>query len=139
MTPRNPGRVRAMTPSDVQVRAGAARKFLEVAQMVADEDDSPDFRQVCASLAVLAGIAAGDAICGHVLKHRSSAQDHRQAADLLRTVAGGRPAAKAVDQLLDIKNAAQYGTDGLPADKTRSALSAAENAVATMEEILLRR
>ena len=128
-----------MTPADVQGRADAARKFLEVAQMVVADDDSSDYRQVGASLAVLAGIAAGDAMCGHVLGHRSRAQDHRQAADLLRTVMGAGRAAKSLDVLLDIKDAAQYGTQGLPADKTRRALGAACEAVETMETVLLRR
>lgn len=135
MTPRNPGRLAAMTPADVHVRAEAVRKFLEVAQMVADEDDT-SYRPVCASLAVLAGISAGDAICGHKLKKRSRAQDHHQAVELLRTVRDAGPAAKALSTLLDIKDAAQYGTDGLPADKTAQALRAAETIVDQMGLIL---
>lgn len=125
-----------MTIADVQVRAEAARKFLEVAEMVAGEDDTPAYRQVSASLAVLAGIAAADAICGHVLQKRSRAQDHRQAVDLLRTVRGAGPAVKALDKLLDIKDAAQYGTDGLSAERTRGALGAAVGAVDQMGAIL---
>ncbi|MFS0701371.1 hypothetical protein AB6N24_15485 [Cellulomonas sp. 179-A 4D5 NHS] len=124
-----------MTTADVRVRANAARKFLEVAQMVAEEDET-SYRLVCASLAVLSGIAASDAICGHVLKQRSRGQDHHQAVDLLRTVRSAGPAVKSLSTLLDLKDAAQYGTDGLPADKTAHALRAAEAVVGHMEVIL---
>ena len=135
MTPRDPGRVRDMSAADVQVRADAARRFLEVAEMVAEEADT-DYRPVSASLAVLAGIAASDAICGHVLKKRSRAQEHRQAVDLLRTVRGAGGAARALDRLLDIKDAAQYGTSALSADRTRGAVKAAATVVDEMESIL---
>lgn len=135
MSPRHTGRVADMTTADVRVRAAAARKFLEVAQMVAEEDDT-SYRLVCASLAVLSGIAASDAICGQVLKQRSRGQDHHQAVEMLRTVRNAGPAAKALSTLLDIKDAAQYGTDGLPADKTAHALRAAEAVVDQMEAVL---
>lgn len=135
MNPRNVGRVADMTTADVRVRADASRKFLEVARMVAEDDDT-SYRLVCASLAVLAGIAAGDAICGHALKQRSRGQDHHQAVDLLRTVRNAGPAAKALSTLLDIKDAAQYGTAGLSADKTAQALRAAEAVVSQMDVVL---
>lgn len=136
MSPRQLGRVADMTASDVRVRAEAARKFLEVAQMVAEEDET-SYRLVCASLAVLAGIAASDAMCGHVLKVRPRGQDHHQAVDLLRTVRHAGPAAKALSALLDIKDTAHYGTGGLPADKTAHALRAAQTVVEQMDAVLL--
>ncbi len=86
MTPRPTGRTQTMSKGDVQARANAARRFSEVAQLVADEDG--DYAQVCAALAVLAGIAAGDAICGSELGHCSRGQDHRQAVTLLGRVRG---------------------------------------------------
>ncbi|WP_432492726.1 hypothetical protein [Kineococcus auxinigenes] len=56
-----------MTAAEVQVRAEAARKFLEVARMVEDDTSDPALPRVASALAVLAGIAASDAVCGHVL------------------------------------------------------------------------
>lgn len=103
--------------------------------MVAEEPDV-DYRAVSASLAVLAGIAGGDAICGHVLKKRSRAQEHRQAVDLLRTVTGARSAARALDRLLDMKDAAQYGTSALSADRAKGAVKAAATVVDEMNAIL---
>jgi hypothetical protein len=135
MSPRSSGRVVDMTLGEVRVRADSARTFLEVAQMVEDEAD-PSYRGVCASLAVLAGIAAGDAICGHVLKQRSRGQDHHQAVDLLRRVRGADTAARSLSTLLDIKDAAHYGTDGLPTDKTAQALRAARRVVEQMDLLL---
>lgn len=135
MSPRSAGRVVDMTPGEVRVRAEAARKFLEVARLIEDEDDT-SYRPVRASLAVLAGIAAGDAICGHVLKQRSRGQDHHQAVDLLRRVRGADTATRALSTLLDIKDAANYGTDGLPADKTAQALRAALRVVEQMDLLL---
>lgn len=135
MSPRSAGRVADMTPGEVRVRAEAARKFLEVAQLV-DEEADPSYRAVCASLAVLAGIAAGDAISGHVLKQRSRGQDHHQAVDLLRRVRGADTAARALSTLLDTKDAAHDGTDGLPADKTAQALRAAQRVVEQMDLLL---
>lgn len=135
MTPRSTGRVADMTPAEVRVRADAARKFLEVARLLEDEDDT-SYRPVRASLAVLAGIAAGDAICGHVLKQRSRGQDHHQAVDLLRRVRGAETAARALSTLLDIKDAANYGTDGLPADRTAQTLRAAQRVVEQMDLLL---
>jgi sigma54-dependent transcription regulator len=135
MTPRGTGRVVAIAPAEVRVRADAARKFLEVAGLVEAEDDT-SYRTVSASLAVLAGIAAGDAICGHVLKKRSRGQDHHQAVDLLRTVRGADTAARALSTLLDIKDAAHYGTDGLPADKSAKAVRAAQRMVEQMDQLL---
>ncbi|GAA4628647.1 hypothetical protein [Cellulomonas oligotrophica] len=135
MTPRSTGRVAAMTPGEVRVRAEAARKFLEVAQLVAEEEET-SYRSVSVSLAVLAGIAAGDAICGHALKQRSRGQDHHQAVDLLRQVRNAGPAVRALSYLLDIKDAAQYGTGALPADKTAHALRSAQTVVEQMNLLL---
>ncbi len=67
MTPRPGPRMQPVTAAEVQVRAEAARKFLEVARMVEDDTSDPALPRVASALAVLAGIAASDAVCGHVL------------------------------------------------------------------------
>jgi hypothetical protein len=106
--------------------------------MVSSEDDSAEYRQVCASLSVLAGIAAGDAICGHVLNVRSRGESHRQAVDLLRTVRDAGPGVAALNKLVDIKDAAQYGTEPLSGDRARSAVRAASILVERMDAIVRR-
>jgi hypothetical protein len=87
-----------------------ARKFSEVAALVAGEEGVPASRSVAAALAVLAGIAASDAACCMALGRRARGDDHRQASELLRQVPdGGADAARALDELLALKDTAHYG------------------------------
>jgi hypothetical protein len=102
--------------------------------MVGEEPD--DYLQVTAALAVLAGIAAGDAICGHVMKVRSRGQDHRQAVSLLERVAGADDAAKALGRLLDMKDAAHYSSQQFTHEKVAAALHGSQVMLARMELIL---
>ncbi len=62
MTPRHSGRVVTCTPAECRVRRDQARAFLDVAELVLTEDRREV--HVAAALAVLAGIATADAICG---------------------------------------------------------------------------
>ncbi|AWB93414.1 hypothetical protein [Aeromicrobium chenweiae] len=57
------------------------RKYLEVAELVASEDGAAI--NVCVGTAVLAGIAAADAICAAALGEDYSGTDHAAAASLL--------------------------------------------------------
>lgn len=85
MTPRHAGRTATCTPAEGRARRGQARAFLDVAELVLTEDRRE--AHVAAALAVLAGIAAADAICGLSLGRWSRGQDHKQAVDLLGEVA----------------------------------------------------
>jgi hypothetical protein len=108
MSPRSVGRTEAFCSSQARIRLRQAEKFGEVAALVLDEpvDSAPG---VAAALAVLAGIAAADAMFGAVLGQRSRGQDHRQAADLLHGVnPDGSRMAKALRELLDLKDASHY-------------------------------
>lgn len=63
MTPR---RIRIQPCGEPQARQRLARacSFLEVAELTADENDpSLEYGSVAASIAILAGIAAADAVC----------------------------------------------------------------------------
>jgi hypothetical protein len=86
------------------VRADQARAFIEVADLVLGE--SPQEGHVAA---VLAGIAASDAICGARLGRYGRGQDHGQAVQLLRTVdlPGKDPAGKQA-RLLAAKDSVHY-------------------------------
>jgi len=83
---------------------------LEVAELVAVEHEIPASRSVSAALAVLSGIASADAACCAALGRRSRGEDHREAAALLRQIVpDGDRAAKALIELLNLKDTAQYG------------------------------
>jgi hypothetical protein len=55
--------------ADARIRLAQARKFLDVAELVAAEDIQAS-HSVAAALAVLAGIAASDAACCAALGRR---------------------------------------------------------------------
>src|SRR5687768_18398461 len=96
--------------AQARTRLENAQKSLEVAELAAGEAEIPASRSVAAALAVLSGIAAADAACCAALGRRSRGEDHREAAALLREIipAGDR-AAKALIDLLNMKDNAQYG------------------------------
>ncbi len=104
MVARSPATERART------RLDNAQKSLEVAELAAGEDEIPASRSAAAALAVLSGIASADAACCAALGRRSRGNDHREAAALLRQIVpGGDQAAKALIELLNLKDTAQYG------------------------------
>src|ERR1700739_3593808 len=93
-----------------RTRLEHARKFLEVADLVAGEGEDIEFASAAAALAVLSGIAASDAACCTALGRRSRSQDHRQATALVEQIApGGKRAAASLRRLLSLKDEAHYG------------------------------
>lgn len=110
MSPRPAGRTQECDRSQAAVRLAHARAFLETAELVGDADDELATPQVATALAVLAGIAASDAICCAALGRRSRGQDHRQAIDLVQQVAPDGPVlSRDLARLLDLKDGAHYG------------------------------
>jgi hypothetical protein len=121
------GRTSPCGRPEANTRLDHARKYLEVADLVAAEgDEIPASASVAASLTVLADIAAAaDAACCAALGLRSRGQDHQQAIDLVAQVQpGGGTAAKALARLLDLKDTAEYGVIHISARDTQSALRA---------------
>lgn len=99
------GRVSDCTAVEAASRLQQARGFLDAAELYEGEEPN-----VAASNAVLAAIAASDAICCAVLGYRASGDAHEEAAAHLRTVVPhGEEAATALRRALAIKNKAQYG------------------------------
>jgi hypothetical protein len=83
---------------------------LEVAGFVLEERGRDEYLNVAAGLAILAGIAASDAICGIRLGYVHRGDDHRRAQDLLRTATpDGQKLATNLGRLLGLKDAAHYG------------------------------
>lgn len=107
-------------------RARIADKYLEVAQLVDAEDGAAV--NVCVGLAVLAGIAAGDAICLAATGERYSGSDHQSAADLLGRV--DVSLGKHLRRLASAKPASHYGERLLGTNDRAAALRAAEALVA---------
>ncbi|GCE77974.1 hypothetical protein [Cellulomonas biazotea] len=105
-------------------RRRIAAKYLEVAELAAAEDGAAI--NVAVGLAVLAGIAAGDAICVAATGQRYSGQDHAAAADLLAQVDSTR--GKNLRDLVALKPASHYGT-ALLTDRDRTAALRAANAL----------
>lgn len=109
-----------------------ARAFLAVAEMIGDQDDELATPNVAASLAVLAGIAASDAVCCMALGQRSRGQDHKQAIDLLDQVVDvGLSMARDLARLLAVKDDAHYGVLHISGQRVTSALRRARRIVDT--------
>ena len=109
MTKRT-GRTQPCDRSHARTRLENAQKSLEVAELAVVEQEIPASRSVAAALAVLSGIASSVAACCAALGRRSRGADHREAAALLRQILpGGDRAAKALTELLNLKDTAQYG------------------------------
>ena len=104
------------------MRLRAADAYLEVADLVLG-DDRAEMPGVAAALAVLAGIAASDAICARRLREIHRGENHRDAADLLRdaTPDGGKLAMTFL-RLIDIKDEAHYGLIVVAPRKARDAV-----------------
>jgi hypothetical protein len=118
-------------PAEARARAAVARRYLEVAELTADEDDAPAWRNVAVGNAVLAGIAASDALCCARLGRRSRDADHRAAVDLLTEV--DQRLGRDLDRLLQVKDIAHYGTTLISDAKVRSCLRAARHLVEAAE------
>jgi len=83
MTPKKL-RTRAGGPAEARNRLLVAERYLRVAELTAGEDGATI--NVTVGVAVLAGIAAGDAICMAAIGEYYSGTDHAAAADLLAQV-----------------------------------------------------
>ncbi len=96
--------------SEARARLRTAQAYLEVAGSVLAERDRVEYLNVAASLAVLAGLAGSDAICGIRLGRIHRGDDHRGAQDLLQQATpDGKKLAAVLGRLLSMNGAAHYG------------------------------
>jgi hypothetical protein len=101
-------RASAAGAAEARQRFRIAEAYLDVASLVLGEGG--EILNVSASLAVLGGIAASDAICARRLGKISRGEDHRAAAQLLQeAVPDGAKLAADFLRLIDLKSGAQYG------------------------------
>ena len=133
-------RVKPCSRADARALAGYAAAYLATAKRVRDEG-APGADHVATGNAVLAAIAAADAICGAFLGERPRGADHREAVRLLRSVRGeddprwSERLADALSQALDSKDAAHYGAAGIARDAQIRAVRAAETLVAAARAV----
>lgn len=142
-------RRRPCTADDARTRAAHARAYLETAKLIGSEADKPDevnFNHVAAGNAVLAAIAASDALCCKLLGERSRGQDHRDAVGLLAQVRFGagtdalqarraRDLSRALATALDLKDDSHYGTLMIGLNELRRLIRAAELLVSAASEV----
>lgn len=128
-------RTAACTSTDARTRLKTARAYLDVAELVLGEAERDEYLNVTAGLAVLAGIAACDSICCARLRSRHRGDDHRGAADLLRTATpDGASLATTLLRLLDLKDEAHYSVMVVAARKARDAVRWATTLVNRAEQ-----
>jgi hypothetical protein len=94
---------------------------------------------VADGVAVLAGIAAADALCAKRLQLIHRGDDHRAAAELLSQATPDGPKLSATfKRLIDLKDEAHYGLTLIPPNKARTACRWARILVARANEELER-
>ncbi|GAB3603569.1 hypothetical protein GCM10027586_06650 [Kineococcus gypseus] len=96
------------TPADARTRLRQARMHLEAAELVQAEE-LEEAAAVATGNAVLAAVAAADAVCCFVAGVRSSGQDHRQAIALLQETTGDAGLTRGLREVLDLEDAGHYG------------------------------
>ena len=120
-------------PAEARRRARMSRTYLDVADQ-ATLGESDEGRNVAAGNAVLAAIAAADALCCLRLGRYARGQAHQEATALLKTVRpDGAALAKDLATVLGVKDAAHYGTVFVSPTVLRSTLRAATRLVAAAE------
>lgn len=113
-----------------------AKAYLEMANVAAVEE-RPETFTVAAGNAVLAAIAASDAICCSRLGRRHRGQRHDDAAALLEEVEpGGKKLAADFRRLLSDKDAAHYGVDLLSKERLSTLLRCASRLVDAAVELV---
>lgn len=121
---------------EAQLRAKVARAYLDAAELVAD-GQSAEARNVAAGNAVLAAIAAADAIGCVRLGRRNRSERHADATDLLRTVRpDGARLARDMSTVLSAKDPSHYGLSFVSASGLKATLRAASRLVDAAETML---
>jgi hypothetical protein len=123
-------------PAEAARRARMARLYLDLAEQAAAMGGD-EARNVAAGNAVLAAVAAADALCCLRLGRYSRGQAHHEAAALLRTITpNGAKLARDLTAVLDVKDPAHYGTVFLAATTVKSVLRGATRLLEAAEDTL---
>jgi hypothetical protein len=133
VTARKVGRTRACTRADAQARLRLARKYQEVAELVLGEDHVD--ATVAAGNAVLAAIAAADAISCVLSGEIYRGADHRAAATHLRQVTGDSELAGRLRDVIDLKDQAHYGLRNVALERARVAVRKSKQLIEAAAEL----
>lgn len=130
-----------MTVTDVLSRQSHAHAFLKSAFLIeefgSDAEIEPTGNTI-ASLAVLAGIAASDAICGAEVGERAG-ENHADAVKLLRQVTPGKSCAAQLQRLLDAKPESHYSPSLVTVSRATELVEQASRLVDEMDSVIRRR
>ncbi len=108
---------------------------LELAELAA-ASNAEESVNAAAGNAVLAAVAASDALCCRYLGRRPRRQDHGAAAQLLAVISpNGKELARHLTAALAIKDAAHYGSAFLTASRLKAAMRAATRLVEAAESV----
>lgn len=120
-------------PAEAARKARLARAYLDLAEQAAAQD-SDEGRTVAAGNAVLAAIAAADALTCLRLGRHSRGQAHQEATTLLHTIRpNGARLAKDLATTVTVKDAAHYGSVFVSASTLKTTLRAAGRLVEAAE------
>jgi hypothetical protein len=126
-------RTRRVTPAQVRSYLGKAEEFLVAARQSLDAGHT----LAATSLAVHAGISAGDAICGARTGQRAAGADHSQGAALLAQAGReGKDAARLLTRLMPLKNRAEYEPQDVPKATATRAVDQAERIVLIARQVV---
>jgi hypothetical protein len=123
-------RLQECGPGQARTRLRHAQLYLQVAQTVLAEEAGEE-TTVATGNAVLAAIAASDALCCARAGERYRGGDYRLAADLLERVTGDRRLAGLLRDVLDLKDTGHYGLVDVQLARAKSAVRKAEELVTT--------
>ena len=120
-------------PTEAARKTRLARAYLDLAEQAAAQEGE-EGRTVSAGNAVLAAIAASDALTCLRLGRHSRGQAHQEATALLHTVRpDGSKLAKDLSTALGVKDAAHYGSVFVSAATLKGTLRAATRLVEAAE------
>lgn len=122
--------------TEAMQRAKVARAYLDAAELAATETLA-EARNVAAGNAVLAAIAASDAICCLRLGRRNRSDRHGEAIELLASVRpGGAKLASDMTTVISAKDPAHYGDAFVGEGSLKATLRAASRLVAAAEAMV---
>lgn len=120
-------RTTPMRPADAEARLQQAVEF----ERMATHASEAGLDNAAAANAVLASVAASDAICGARLRVRSTSVNHADAVELLRQVDGHL--ANTLKRLLSEKTRADYDPEPVSRSTSETAIKQARRLVAAAE------
>jgi hypothetical protein len=127
------GATSGCSTGDARGHLARAKGYLDLAE-VAQADRTGEQARVSVGNAVLAGIAASDAICCARSGERSSPPNHQDAVRLLQQVTGDRQLGAALRELIELKGKAHYGLGRVSHGMNVAAVRRARELVAAAQD-----